>query len=71
MHKCCLCEYDYPKGSGTKLISGPNNIYICQPCVSLCVGIIAGAVAKDKNAGPALEVINQPTRASPVAGGVA
>ncbi len=44
--KCSFCERD--ERSVRKLIEGPNNVYICDKCVSLCNEIIINEFEKEK-----------------------
>ncbi len=44
--KCSFCERD--ERSVRKLIEGPNNVYICDKCVSLCNEIILNEFEKEK-----------------------
>ncbi len=44
--KCSFCERD--ERSVRKLIEGPNNVYICDKCVSLCNEIIMNEFEREK-----------------------
>ena len=44
--KCSFCERD--ERAVRKLIEGPNGVYICDKCVSLCHEIIYTEMEKEK-----------------------
>ena len=44
--KCSFCERD--ERSVRKLIEGPNNVYICDKCITLCNEIILNEFEKEK-----------------------
>ncbi len=44
--KCSFCERD--ERAVRKLIEGPNGVYICDKCVSLCKEIISSELEKEK-----------------------
>jgi len=44
--KCSFCERD--ERAVRKLIEGPNGVFICDKCVSLCKEIISSELEKEK-----------------------